>query len=144
MKLLFQISWKLAPVFLLLLVGTVVTTRAQGAKLQLDQLDVLANRANETVDVRLDERLMQTTAKFFSGKDPDDAEIKEVLKGVKGIYVKSFTFEKDGEYSAAEVESIRLQLRSGTWSKILTIGSKKEISIEVYLMQNGDQIEGMA
>ncbi len=145
MKLLFQISWKLAPVFLLLLVGTVVTTRAQGAKLQLDQLDVLANRANETVDVRLDERLMQTTAKFFSGKDPDDAEIKEVLKGVKGIYVKSFTFEKDGEYSAAEVESVMSQLRSGTWSKILTITSKKGgENVEVYLNVAGDQINGLA
>ena len=72
MKLLFQTSWKLAPLFLLLLVGAVVTTMAQGAKLQLDQLDVLANKASETVDVRLDERLMQTTAKFFSGKDKDE------------------------------------------------------------------------
>jgi hypothetical protein len=145
MKLLFQNSWKLAPVLLLLLVGTVVTARAQGAKLKLDQLDVLANKANETVDVRLDERLMQTTAKFFSGKDPDDAEIKEVLKGVKGIYVKSFTFEKDGEYSAAEVESVMSQLRFGTWSKILSITSKKGgENVEVYLNMAGDQINGLA
>jgi hypothetical protein len=145
MKLLFQTSWKLAPVFLLLLLGTVMTTRAQGPKLQLDQLDVLANRANETVDVRLDERLMQTTAKFFSSKDPDDAEIKEVLKGVKGIYVKSFTFEKDGEYSAAEVESVISQLRSGTWNKILSVKSRKDgENVEVYLNMAGDQINGLA
>ena len=145
MKLLFQTSWKLAPVFLLLLLGTMMTTRAQGPKLQLDQLDVLANKANETVDVRLDERLMQTTAKFFSGKDPDDAEIKEVLKGVKGIYVKSFTFEKDGEYSAAEVESVISQLRSGTWNKILSVKSRKDgENVEVYLNMAGDQINGLA
>ena len=144
MKLLFQTSWKLAPV-LLLLVGTVVTTRAQGAKLHLDQLDVLANKASETVDVRLDERLMQTTAKFFSGKGPDDAEIREVLKGVKGIYVKSFTFEKDGEYSPAEVESVMSQLRSGTWSKVLTVTSKKAgENVAVYLNLAGDQINGLA
>jgi len=61
-----------------------MTASAQGPKLQMDQLDFLANKASETVDVKLDERLMQTTAKFFSGKDPDDAEIKEVLKGIKG------------------------------------------------------------
>jgi|SRR5882724_772362 len=144
MKLLFQTSGKLAAVFLLLLFGTVVTTRAQGAKLQLDQLDVLANKASETVDVRLDERLMQTTAKFFSGKDPDDAEIKDVLKGVKGIYVKSFTFDKDGEYSPAEVETVMSQLRSGTWSKILTVTSKKAgENVAVYLNTAGDQINGL-
>jgi hypothetical protein len=145
MKELFQTSWKLAPVFLLVLFGTLVTARAQSAKLQLDQLDPLANRASESVDVRLDERLMQTTAKFFSGKDPDDAEIKEVLKGVKGIYVKSFTFEKDGEYSPAEVESVMSQLRSGTWSKILSVTSKKGgENVEVYLNLTGDQINGLA
>lgn len=144
MKLLFQTSWKLAPVFLLLLVGTVVTTRAQGAKLQLDQLDPLANKASETVDVRLDEHLLQTTAKFFSGKDNDDAEVREVLKGLKGIYVKSFEFEKDGEYSQAEVESIMAQLRGAGWSKIVAVTSKKAgENVEVYLNTAGDQINGL-
>src|SRR5882724_9329994 len=117
MKNLFRTLLKLAIVLALLLIGSVMTVQAQGAKLQMDQLDFLANKASETVDVKLDERLMQTTAKFFSGKDPDDAEIREVLKGVKGIYVKSFTFDKDGEYSPAEVETVMSQLRSGTWSK---------------------------
>ena len=93
MKQLFQTTWKLAPVFLLLLAGSAMTARAQGPKLQIDQLDVLANKASETIDVKLDEKLMQMTAKFFVGKGPGDAKIKEVLKGIKGIYVKSFTFE---------------------------------------------------
>src|SRR6266542_3730917 len=105
MKTLFRNSLKAITVSVLLLAATVVTARAQTAKLQMDQLDALANKASETVDVKLDERLMQTTAKFFSGKDPDDAEIREVLKGVKGIYVKRFEFEKAGEYSQADLES---------------------------------------
>jgi hypothetical protein len=145
MKQLFQTTWKLAPVFLLLLVGSAMTARAQGSKLQLDQLDVLANKANETIDVKLDERLMQTTFRFFSSKDPDDAKIKEVLKGIKGIYVKSFTFEKEGEYSQVEVDSVMSQLRGGTWSRILTVKSKKEgANVEVYLNMMGDQISGLA
>src|SRR2546422_3970506 len=144
MKKLFQTSLKPAVVSLLLLCGIAVATKAQSAKLQIDQLDHLANKAKETVDIKLDERLMQTTAKFFSGKDPDDAEIREVLKGVKGIYVKRFEFDNEGEYSQADLESIRSQLRSPGWNRIVSVGSKKEISIEVYLMQNGDQIEGMA
>src|ERR1700704_1927343 len=145
MKQLFQTTWKLAPVLLLLLAGSAMTVRAQGPKLQMDQLDVLANKASETVDVKLDERLMQMTAKFFSDKDKDDAQIKEVLKGIKGIYVKSFTFEKDGEYSQLEVDSVMSQLRAGTWSKILTVKSKKDgQNIEVYLNMAADQIAGLA
>lgn len=145
MKNFLQTSWKLAPVLLLLVMGGALRANAQTPKLQIDQLDVLANKASETVDVKLDERLMQMTAKFFSDKDKDDAEIKAVLKGIKGIYVKSFTFEKEGEYSQAEVDSVVSQLRASTWSKILTVKSKKEgANVEVYLNMVGDQITGLA
>ena len=143
MKNLFQVIWKVTPVLLLLLAGTAFTARAQGAKLQMDQLDFLSNKATETVDVKLDERLMQTTAKFFSGKD--DADIREVLKGIKGIYVKSFTFEKDGEYSQVEIDSIVSQLHGTTWSKILSVKSRKGgDNVEVYLNMVGEQITGLA
>ena len=142
MKTLFQTSLKLAAV-LLLLGGAVITTHAQGARLQLDQLDSLANKASETVDVKLDERLMQTAAKIFT--DKDDAEIKEILKGLKGIYVKSFEFEKAGEYSPADVESVMSQLRGSGWSKIVGVKSKKDSdNVEVYLMTQGDLIQGLA
>ena len=145
MKTLFQTSWKLVPVLIALVLGSAATASAQSPKLQIDQLDVLANRASETVDVKLDERLMQMTAKFFSDKDKDDAEIKAVLKGIKGIYVKSFTFEKEGEYSQVEVDSVMSQLRGNTWSRILTVKSKKEgANVEVYLNMAGDQITGLA
>ena len=143
MKNLFQSTWKLAPVLLLLLAGSVMTVQAQGPKLQMDQLDLLANRASQTVDVKLDERLLQTTWKFISGKDPGDAKIKEVLKGLKGIYVKSFSFDKEGEYSQIEVDSVMSQLSS--WSKVLTVKSKKDgQNIGVYLSMIGDQINGLA
>ena len=145
MKTLFRNSLRAIAVSTLLLAATVVTVRAQSAKLQIDQLDSLANKASETVDVRLDERLMQTTAKFFVTKDPDDAEIRELIKGVKGIYVKSFTFEKEGEYSPAEIDSVMAQLRGGAWSKIIGVTSKKDgDNVEVYLNTAGDQINGLA
>src|SRR5216684_2487375 len=143
MKTLFQSSMKLASVLLLLFGGAAITAHAQGARLQMDQLDFLANKASETVDVKLDERLIVTAAKIFS--DKDDSDIKEILKGLKGIYVKSFEFDKAGEYSPADVESVMSQLRGGGWSKIVGVTSKKDgDNVEVYLMMQGDQIQGLA
>src|SRR5215471_19117058 len=140
MKVLFRISLKFAPLFLFVVTAHVVTT-AQTAKLQLDQLDVLAGRASETVDVKLDEHLMQTTAKFFSGKDPDDAEIRDLLKNLKGIYVKSFEFEKENEYTPADLESVVSQLRGGGWNKIVGITSKKDgENVDVYLLTLAGEI----
>ena len=143
MKTLFRNSLKLVPALFLVFAAAAATARAQGAKLQMDQLDVLANKASETLNVSIDEHLMQTTARIFSGKD--DVEIRELLKGIKGIYVKSFTFEKEGEYTRTEVDSILAQLRGNAWSKIVSVTSKKDgDNVEVYLLTQGDQIEGLA
>ena len=140
----FQFSLRLGSLLSLFLFCAAITVQGQSARLQLSQLDHLAGKANEAVDVTIDERLMQLTAKFFSGKDPDEAEIKQLISGLKGIYVKSFDFEKDNEYSEADVESIRSQLRNPLWTRILNVNSKKEGSVEIYLMTNGTQIGGLA
>ena len=143
MRKLLRTSLRIAPVMLLLLFGGAMTSRAQSGKLQLDQLDVLTNRASNTVDVKLDEHLLLTTWKLF--KDPDEVEIRELLKNLKGIYVKSFSFEKENEYQPAEIDSVMVQLRGGGWSKIVGITSKKQSeNVEVYLMTIADQITGLA
>jgi Zn-dependent alcohol dehydrogenase len=144
MNKLFRTVFKFGAALLLLIAGA-AAAMGQSAKLQLDQLDVLANRASDTVDVKLDEHLMQMTAKFFNPKDSDEAEIRDLIKNVKGIYVKSFSFEKENEYSAAEIESVMSQLRGGGWSKIIGVTSKKDgDNVDVYLLTIGDQISGLA
>jgi Domain of unknown function (DUF4252) len=120
-----------------------ITATAQTARLQLGQLDNLAPKASETVDINVDERLIQLTVKFF-GKDPDEEEIKKIISGLKGIYVRSFEFEKDGEYSEADIDSIRTQLRNPSWSKILNVTSKKEGTVEVYVSTGASGIDGLA
>jgi Domain of unknown function (DUF4252) len=145
MNKLFRTSLKLTPVLLLLLASATVTTRAQSGKLQLDQLDALSGRASQTTEIKLDEHLIQITAKLFSGNDKDDQDVKELLKNLKGIYVKSFQFEKEGEYSPTEVDSVLSQLRGAGWNKIVGVTSRKSgNNVDVYIMTIGDQINGMA
>lgn len=142
MRILFK-TIRLASLALLLGFSVSATARAQTARIELAQLDHLGVKASETVDVNIDERLMQITGKFLSGKDPDEVKIKALVNGLKGIYVKSFEFERDGDYSQADIESIRSQLRNPAWSKILNVSSKKEGSIEVYLMSSASQVGGL-
>lgn len=134
---------KLVSLALLLGLSVAATAHAQNARIEMGQLDHLGVKASETVDVNIDERLMQLTAKFLSGKDPDEAKIKDLINGLKGIYVKSFEFERGGDYSQADIESIRSQLRNPAWSRILNVSSKREGSIEVYLMSNASQVGGL-
>jgi hypothetical protein len=135
---------RLPLVALLLIFAATLTAKAQGAKIQLSNLDHLAARASQTVDVNIDERLVQIAAKVLSSEDADEKKIKKIVDGLKGIYVKSFEFENTGEFTQADVESVRTQLRGPAWSKLVNVTSKKDGSVEVYLMMVGDQISGLA
>lgn len=144
MKLLSHTHLKIAALVAVFVFGSAITAMAQDTRVQTGQLDYLTAKASATVDVNIDERLIHLTAKFLSSKNPDEASVKEVVNGLKGIYVKSFEFEKENEYSLADLESIRSQLRGPGWSRIVNVSSKKEGNVEVYLMINGSQIGGLA
>ena len=135
---------KLAALVVFVIFGPAATALAQNPRIQTSQLNALAAKASETVDVNIDGSLMQLAAKFLSSKDDDERKVKELINGLKGIYVKSFTFENEGGYSEADLEGIRSQLRNSAWNKLVNVNSKKEGSVEVYLMQSGSQISGLA
>ena len=149
MKSLAKTLLKFAPMqfvslLVLVVLSTAGTAMAQNPRIETSQLNALAAKASETVDVNIDGSLMQLAAKFLSSKDADEAKVKELVNGLKGIYVKSFTFENEGAYSEADLEGIRSQLRNSVWNKLVNVNSKKEGSVEVYLMQSGSQISGLA
>ena len=51
----------------------------------------------------------------FLGNDPEEAEVKKLIGDIKGVYVRGLKFEKEGEYSLADVEAIRSQLQGPSW-----------------------------
>jgi Domain of unknown function (DUF4252) len=137
-------SFKTPLITLLLIIMPAFVAKAQDTRIQLSSLDHLAAKASQTVDVNVDERLMKLAARLFSDKDEDEREVKKLIANLKGIYVKSFEFETDGQYIAADLEPIRTQLRGAGWTKMVNIVSKKEGSVEVYLQYAGETINGLA
>jgi hypothetical protein len=144
MNKLFHTAMRRALPLLLLIISAAAVATAQDSRVQTTSLDHLVGKASQTVNVNIDERLMQMTAKFFSGADPDEKKIKEIISGLKGIYVKVFSFEHENEYTPADVESIRSQLRGPSWSQIVSINSKKEGTVEVYVSITNASINGLA
>jgi hypothetical protein len=87
---------------------------------------------------------MRIAAKAFSDKDADEREIKKLITGVKGIYVKSFEFDSDSQFTTADLEAIRAQVRGPGRTRLVNVTSKKEGNVEVYLLMVGDDIGGLA
>ena len=144
MKLLFHTISRTALISMLFVIATTITTHAQDPRIRLAHLDYLAKKASETVDVNIDERLIQLAAKLFNDKDEDEAKVKKLVNGLKGIYVKSFEFENENDYSSADVDSIRSQLREPVWSRLVNVTSKRDGIVEVYIALNGSDVLGLA
>ncbi len=116
---------------------------AQDVKMPAD-LDKLAAKASEVVDVSLDGAMLRLAGRFLSNNDPDEAKVKSIVAGLRGIYVKSFEFEKEGEYSPSELDEIRHQLRGPGWSRMVGVTSKKGgDNAEIYMKLDNDHIGGL-
>ena len=106
----------------------------------LGMFTALAAKATEKVGVNLDGALLQMAGRFLSDKKPDEAKVKSLVGGLKGIYVRSFTFRKPGEYSTADVEQIRAQLKS--WNEVVSVRGDKE-NTGIYLRSDGQKVQGI-
>jgi hypothetical protein len=100
----------------------------------------LAPKASEKVEVTLDGALLQMASVFLNDKDPEEARVKSVLGGLKGIYVRSFKFAKLGEFTDADIQAVRAQLRG--WSQIVNV-QQAEQNTGVFLKTDGKKIQGM-
>jgi Domain of unknown function (DUF4252) len=133
-------------IFILIVIfSTVLSVSAQKARLEIDQLDRLFPKAVQTVDVRVESSLLLIAAKFLKSDNADEAMVKELLSTLKGVYVKGVEFDNEGEFTEADLESIRTQLRAPGWDRIVGVRSKRAgENAEVYLMLEGSVISGVS
>jgi len=139
-------SGALAAFFVAMLLGTLsMPAFGQNPRLDIKNLEALAKKASEVVDVNLDGSLLKLASKFMT--DEDDREALGIIKNLKGVYVKSLTFDEPGDYSEGDVEAIRSQLQAPAWSRIVSARSKHDgENAEIYLMTatDGGSVLGMA
>jgi hypothetical protein len=103
--------------------------------------DKLAAKASEKVDVNLEGAILKMASNFLGDKG-DEPKIKQMVQGLKCIHVKNFTFEKDGQYSQADLGEIRAYVQSSGWSKIVDVQEKQESSA-VYMKTDGNLTTGL-
>jgi hypothetical protein len=125
------------------LLGAGLAAQAPGPRMALSGLDKLKAAAAETVDVSLDGTLLSLAARFMSDDDADTAQVKAMVGGLKGVYVRSFEFGADNAFGAAEIENVRRQFGPG-WSRMAGIHSTRDnADVDVYLWLDGDKVGGL-
>jgi hypothetical protein len=79
----------------------------------------LAARASNVTEVTLGKNMLGFAAKVMNGREKDEASTRQLIEGLDGIYVRDYEFDKEGQFSADEVEQLRKYFETSEWSPIV-------------------------
>jgi Domain of unknown function (DUF4252) len=132
-------------VLLALLLASGAAAADTSGRLKLPDLRALEARASETVEVTLDAALLGMAGRFLDAKNPAEADVKEIVNGLQGVYVRSYTFDEPVAPAQSDIDMVRSQLTAPGWSRIVGARSLKDkTNVEVYILIAGQKAMGLA
>jgi hypothetical protein len=122
---------------------TALTATAWAQQIPFEALEKkFSGKTKETVEVNLDGNLLDIARRFLNPNDPEQAKAQKILQDVKAIYVRVWKFDRSGEFSGADLESVRTQLKG--WSKVVDVrGGPNGENAGVYMQLANDKIQGL-
>jgi hypothetical protein len=130
---------------LLALLAPALAWAAPNPRLVLPDFAALAQKATQAVTITLDPGLLSLAARFLDGNDPQDAATREIIKGLQGIYVRSYTFDRDSAYRQEDIDAVRKQLAAPGWNRLVETHSKRtQANVDIYIMLDNNQAIGLA
>jgi hypothetical protein len=101
----------------------------------------LAARATNVDEVTLDKKMLDFAGQFLSSKD---AQTKQLIQKLNGIYVREYEFDKPDQYSVEDLDSIRKQFGGPEWSPMVREHSAKgKGDTDVYVKLVNGEVQGM-
>src|SRR5689334_21802771 len=89
----------------LLLMAFAATASAQNARIEMRQLDRFDDLADKVITVDVGESLINLALSAINPKrSQNEAVLKDILSGLKGVYVKRFEFDKEDAYTKSDVD----------------------------------------
>jgi hypothetical protein len=123
-----------------------IAVASEPGRLELPDFSALAKKASQSVVISLDPSLLTLASGLFSADgDPADASTRELISGLKGVYVRSFHFDNDDIYSQSDVDAVRAQLSAPAWQSLVSTHDRKQRSdVDIYVRRVGSHTEGLA
>ncbi|MET0280612.1 MAG: DUF4252 domain-containing protein [Steroidobacteraceae bacterium] len=106
---------------------------AQAARINMPDFSGLAAKAKESVDIALDKDMLRTAASFMSGAE--DPQFAEQVKRLDGVYIKTFEFEKAGQYAMSDIDAMIRQVETSGWKKLMSIRDGED-RVEMWMRQD--------
>ncbi|MFZ0298850.1 MAG: DUF4252 domain-containing protein [Candidatus Sulfotelmatobacter sp.] len=117
--------------------------RAQDFTIPAD-VQKLSAKAKESVEVNMEGPMLRWASRFLNTEDPEEKQAAKVVANLKGIKVRSFEFSKEGEYSSADVESLRSQVHGPGWTKVVGVRSETDDgNVDVFFKLEEEKMAGI-
>jgi hypothetical protein len=129
-------------IFISLLLALPAAAWAQSGRINIDIPASLAAKAAESVDVNLDGAMLRLAARFLSDDESEERNVREMVRKLDGIYVRSYEFDEEGAYDRSMLANVRAQL-GPDWKRIVTVRNRRSDNVEIYAQPRGDTIAGL-
>ncbi|HWE87730.1 MAG TPA: DUF4252 domain-containing protein [Terracidiphilus sp.] len=135
-----KIALRLGALALVLAAFALLARAQEGLPLPSPVEKELAARASDVTEVTLDKNMLGFAAKFMNDKDGDEADARKLISGLKGIYVREYEFDKEGQYSMDDVAKLRAYFETSEWQPIVRERERKSNETTDVLMKvvNGE------
>lgn len=118
---------------------------AQTAELRLPSFPGLQQKATESTDISVGSMGLHALGWAMDEHDPDGAQLKSILGGLKAVHVRSYEFDSDFVYPEADVAAIRAQLSGPGWSSLVQVHDRnKHENVDIYIALVDQEIRGLA
>ena len=114
-------------------------------RLELPDFRHLQSKATESVDISIGPMMLWLATHLAPERDENGTEIRNMLKGIEAVHVRSYQFDEDGAYSKDDIESVRRQLRDEQWQPLAEIHSKRnDENVDIFIAIENDKPAGFA
>jgi hypothetical protein len=118
---------------------------AQTPELRLPSFPGLQQKAREFTDISLGWFALHALGWAMDGRDPEGAELKRTLRGLKAVHVRSYEFDSDFVYPQADIDTLRAQLSGPGWSRLVQVRDRnKHEDVDIYIALDDRKIKGLA
>jgi hypothetical protein len=85
----------------------------------------LATRASNVDEITMSKNMLAAATLFMNGKDKDEVAVQKLISGLDGIYIRDYEFEKEGQFTAEQVEQLRKYFETSEWSPLVRDRDRK-------------------
>ena len=107
-------------------------------------LPQMEEKADEMVSVNLEGESLGVGQKLLAVRKGVSKSVKELVSGLKGVYLRRFWFSKKKAYSAEDTAPIRKQLEEDGWVPMIDVHDRqKPESVTVYSFFENKEVTGI-